>query len=97
MFFERVVQAGRHTEWRRRERVRERVRDRMGEGGGRGHEEGGRMSLFRALIMNKTDSRGCVSACTSECICVHGVCVCVRQSESEQSKMSGHVTSHVTI
>lgn len=40
--------------WRRRERERERetVRERMGEGG--------RMSLFRALIMNKTDSRGLV-------------------------------------
>lgn len=40
-------------------------REKMGEGGGGGgetHEEGGRMSLFRALIINKTDSRGCVSA-----------------------------------
>lgn len=36
-------------------------REKMGEGGGT-HEEGGRMSLFRALIINKTDSRGCVSA-----------------------------------
>lgn len=33
--------------------------EKMGEGG---HEEGGRMSLFRALIMNKTDSRVCVCA-----------------------------------
>lgn len=37
-------------------------REKMGEGGGETHEEGGRMSLFRALIINKTDSRGCVSA-----------------------------------
>lgn len=36
-------------------------REKMGGGGGT-HEEGGRMSLFRALIINKTDSRGCVSA-----------------------------------
>lgn len=46
------------------EAERERERE-MGEAG-RGHE-GGRMSLFRALIMNKTDSGGCVSA---------GVCAC---------------------
>ena len=59
MFFERVLQAGRHTEWRRRGRERESEGEKMGEGG---HEEGGRMSLFRALIMNKTDSRVCVCA-----------------------------------
>lgn len=62
MFFERVVQAGRHTEWRRRERWRRERRERRWVRGGGTHEEGGRMSLFRALIINKTDSRGCVSA-----------------------------------
>lgn len=52
------------------------------------------MSLFTTLIMNKTDSGGCVSA--HQC-----VRACERRGEggrpSEQSKMSGHVTSHVTI
>lgn len=54
MFFERVVRmrAGTGKVEAEGERERETVRERMGEGG--------RMSLFRALIMNKTDSRGLV-------------------------------------
>lgn len=47
---------------REREMEEREEREKMGEEGGGGHEEGGRMSLFRALIINKTDSRGCVSA-----------------------------------
>lgn len=56
MFFERVVRkragTGKVEAEGERKRERETVRERMGEGG--------RMSLFRALIMNKTDSRGLV-------------------------------------
>lgn len=54
-------QAGTQSGGGEREMEEREEREKMGEGGGT-HEEGGRMSLFRALIINKTDSRGCVSA-----------------------------------
>lgn len=47
MFFERVVQAGRHTEWRRRERERRWVRGR--------HEEGGREDVFVQSVDHEQD------------------------------------------
>lgn len=47
MFFERVVQAGRHTEWRRRER------ERTGEGGG--GTRGGREDVFVQCVDREQD------------------------------------------
>lgn len=60
MFFERVVHAGRHrVEAERMVRWRQR---RWGD------EEGGRMSLFRALITTRQIEAVCV------CVSVQGVC-----------------------
>ena len=61
MFFERVVQAGRHTEWRRREREmeereeREREREKMGEEGRWRRREGGREDVFVQSVDHKQD------------------------------------------
>lgn len=54
MFFERVVQAGRHTEWRRRERWRRERRERRWVRRG-GDTRGGREDVFVQSVDHKQD------------------------------------------